>query len=186
MQKIKQIITPLSPARIGIMNILLVLWAFSTAQSQVIYKTYPKGNQASSISVYNNGANFLINTCTDSSRKATYLWIDGQGNLLDTQADFTGSCGQYRYNTDYYLLTDAIGAEPNRDVRLTQKNRIGGVVLQKTYNFPMDNFGQVVTKTKYGDFIITYNVDNSCVLFVSRCVALMLFYLSVGGCVHFS
>ncbi len=73
-------------------------WAFS----QATYQTYSGYTNAIAIGVYNNDVNFLINTCVGD--KATYIWTDGEGKLLDAQSDFAGSCGQYRIDASVYDL----------------------------------------------------------------------------------
>jgi hypothetical protein len=140
------------------LSILAFFTLFSTIlTAQPIFKTYPNTNGGTAIGEYNNGANYFINTCTGN--QAAYLWTDGQGNLLNTERDFVGSCGQYRIDATTYIKTDAVGSQPNRDIRFQKLGRNGAVLLEKTYPQALDNVGQFVSPTKDGGFIIAGNTQ---------------------------
>jgi hypothetical protein len=140
------------------LSILAFFTLFSTIlTAQPIYKTYPNTNGGTAIGEYNNGGNYFINTCTGN--QATYLWTDGQGNMLNSESDFAGSCGQYRVDANTYIKADTVGTEPNRDIRFRKIARNGAVILEKIYAQPLDNFGQFVSPTKDGGFIIAGNTQ---------------------------
>jgi hypothetical protein len=133
-------------------SILLFFPSFLMAQNAGIFKTYNAFAATSAMGEFNNGANFLINNC-NTNGQASYLWTDAQGNLLATENDFVGSCGHYRYDSIYYIVTSSVGSEPNRDMTLTKLSRNNTTIWTKTYSFSMDNFGQFVIPTNDKGFI---------------------------------
>ena len=135
------------------LSICVLFTAFLSAQNP-IFKTYNAAATTSAMGEYNNGANFLINTCTNANSQASYLWTDAQGNLVTTENDFVGSCGHYRYDSIYYIITDAVGTQPSRDVRLSKIARTNATIWSKTYPLSMDNFGQFVIPTNDKGFIV--------------------------------
>lgn len=134
------------------LSILTFFSTFLSAQNVGIFKTYNALAATSAMGEFNNGANFLINNCTTDGQ-ASYLWTDAQGNLLATENDFIGSCGHYRYDSIYYIITGATGSEPNRDMTLSKIGRSNTAVWSKTYPLSMDNFGQFVIPTNDKGFI---------------------------------
>ena len=133
--------------------ILLFYSSFLSAQNVGIFKTYNVHAATSALGEFNNGSNFLINNC-NTSNQASYLWTDAQGVLLNTENDFVGSCGRYRYDSIYYILTNSVGTEPNRDVLLSKTDRNNTIIWIKTYPLSMDNFGQFVIPTNDKGFMI--------------------------------
>jgi hypothetical protein len=133
-------------------SILMLFPSFLSAQNAGIFKTYNVHAATSAIGQYNNGANFLINNC-NTNNQASYLWTDAQGVLLEIQNDFVGSCRQYRYDSIYYIITGAVGTEPNRDMNLSKIDRNNNIIWTKTHPLSMDNFGQFVIPTNDGGFI---------------------------------
>ncbi len=144
---------PLPTFSVCAISIFVVFTSFLSAQPVGIFKTYNAHAATSAMGEFNNGSNFLINNC-NTSNQASYLWTDAQGNLLATENDFVGSCGHYRYDSIYYVVTDAVGSEPNRDIRLNKTSRNNTVIWSKTYPLSMDNFGQFVLPTSDKGFMI--------------------------------
>ncbi len=134
------------------LSILVFFTSFLSAQNTDIFKTYDVPAATSAMGEYNNGANFLINSC-NLDNQASYLWTDAQGRLLEIQNDFVGSCGQYRYDSVYYVMTGSVGSEPNRDMILSKKSRNNATIWTKNYPLSMDNFGQFVIPTNDKGFI---------------------------------
>ncbi len=133
--------------------ILLFFPSFLSAQNIGIFKTYNIHAATSALGEFNNGSNFLINNC-NTSNQASYLWTDAQGVLLNIENDFVGSCGRYRYDSIYYILTNSVGTEPNRDLLLSKTDRNNTIIWTKTYPLSMDNFGQFVIPTNDKGFIV--------------------------------
>jgi GEVED domain/Domain of unknown function DUF11/HYR domain len=143
---------PLS-CRVSLAMTLAFFTLFSTVlTAQPITKTYPDitNSGGTAIAEYNNGANFLINDCDATYSKATYYWTNAQGDLLNTERDFDGSCGQYRIDADTYIKAQSVGTEPNRDFQFQKLRRDGSVVFTKNYPLPLDNIGQFVIPTTDG------------------------------------
>jgi GEVED domain/HYR domain/Domain of unknown function DUF11/Secretion system C-terminal sorting domain len=144
---------PLPMVSVCSISILMLSTSFLSAQNAGIFKTYNAHAATSAMGEFNNGSNFLINNC-NSNNQASYLWTDAQGNLLATENDFVGSCGHYRYDSIYYVMTGSGGSEPSRDVSLSKMSRNNTVVWTKTYPLSMDNFGQFVIPTNDKGFMV--------------------------------
>ncbi|MBL7814563.1 MAG: HYR domain-containing protein [Saprospiraceae bacterium] len=136
------------------LSMLAIFPFFLYAQNTGIFKTYNFPAQTSAMGEFNNGANFLINTCTSANSQATYVWTDAQGNFLNAETDFVGSCGRYRYDSIYYAITSATGSEPNRDITLSKISRTNTTIWSKTYPLSMDNVGNYVLPTRDKGFMI--------------------------------
>jgi hypothetical protein len=139
----------------SIIHVLFIWYLMGqTLSAQAIFNLYSQTTSSgTAVAAFNNNANYLISTC--SGDQAQYLWTDADGNLLNTETDFAGSCGQYRIDATTYIKVDAVGNAPDRDIRFQKTNRGGTVTLTKTYSLDRDNFGQFVIPTSDGGFLIT-------------------------------
>lgn len=136
----------------GILALCLMYPLCSFAQHPV-YKIYTEADrEGAAIGVYNNGMNYLINTCLGD--QARYLWTDADGNLLNAESDYAGSCRGYRYDGNHYIKAESTGSAPDRDIQLTKLLRDSTVVWAKTYPLDLDNTGQFVIPTKDGGFLV--------------------------------